>query len=231
MSPFLHPLIKDGKVARFGLRAAWSLFFGRRGFAFPFHSVQDCSLHALHAIYAGKQVKSWIIERQLNVTGVKTATDGKQPFGYYKHDRGVGLGSEERFEPGHCRIVITSCVFFFYFKRIELLLFLSLTVTSNVITESSEKNRRTVQKSVIFTSKQLFCQSQKRSKKGKPFFPSKCFAKLGLQKGCFTDNWLNGNYLLVFFYLCFLRSSGHELLISQYHCLIELKNRENKRKW
>lgn len=58
MSPFLHPLIRDGKVARFGFRAAWSLFFGRRGFAFPFHSVQYCSLQALHAIYASKQVKS-----------------------------------------------------------------------------------------------------------------------------------------------------------------------------
>lgn len=92
MSPFLHPLIRDGKVARLGLRAAWSLVFGRRGFAFPFHSVQDCSLQALHAIYASKQVKSWITERQLNVTGLKTATGGKQPFGYYKHDRGVGLG-------------------------------------------------------------------------------------------------------------------------------------------
>ena len=92
MSPFLHPLIRDGKVARLGLRAAWSLVFGRRGFAFPFHSVQDCSLQALHAIYATKQVKSWITERQLNVTGLKSATGGKQPFGYFKHDRGVGLG-------------------------------------------------------------------------------------------------------------------------------------------
>ena len=113
--------------------------------------------------------------------------------------RGWTRASEERLEPGHCRIVITSCVF--DFKRIELWLFLSLTVTSNAITESSEKNRRTVQKSVIFTSKQLFCQSQKRSKKGKPFFPSKCFATLGLQKGySLITDWMAITYL--YFSIC-----------------------------
>ena len=143
--------------------------FFEKGVCFsPFHSVQDCSLQALHAIYASKQVKSLITARQLNVIGLTTATGGKQPFGYYKHALTEGLNSSfcGKFEPGDCRIVIILrpvcvCVFFFNFKRFELLLFLSLTVTSNVITESSEKNRRTVQKSVIFTSKQLFCQSQK----------------------------------------------------------------------
>ena len=133
--------------------------FFEKGVCFsPFHSVRDCSLQALHAIYASTQVKSWMTARQLNVTGLETATGGKQPFDYYKHDRGVELGLlwkiRTRTLPD-CHYVL--CFFFLNFKRFELLLFLVLTVTSNVITESSEKNRRTVQKSVIFTSKQLFC--------------------------------------------------------------------------
>ena len=195
--------------------------FFEKGVCFsPFHSVQDCIVyrHLTQFTQASKQVKSWITARQLNVTGLKTTTGRKQAFAYYKHDRGVELGLlwkiRTRTLPD-CHYVL--CVFFFFlnFKRFELLLFLSLTVTSNVITESSEKNRRTVQKSVIFTSKQLFCQSEKRSKKGKPFFvfTSKCFSKSGRQKGYFINNWLNGNYLLLFFYLCFWRSSGDELLI------------------
>lgn len=119
---------------------------------------------------------------------VKNRNWREAPFGYYKHDRGVGLGLPRKDSNPDIAGLSLRPVCFFYFKRIELLLFLSLTVTSNAITESSEKNRRTVQKSVIFTSKQLFCQSQKRSKKGKPFFPQQMLCNVRATKRLFTNN-------------------------------------------
>ena len=127
--------------------------------------------------------------RQLNVTGLKTATGGKHPSAITSMTEGLDSGFRGKIRTRtlpDCHYVL--CFFFFYFKRIELLLFLSLTVTSNAITESSEKNRRTVQKSVIFTSKQLFCQSQKRSKKGKSFFPQQMLCNVRATKRLFTNN-------------------------------------------
>lgn len=212
MSPFLHPLIRDGKVARFGFRAAWSLFFGRRGFAFPFHSVQYCSLQALHAIYASKQVKSWITERQLNVTGLKTATGGKQPFGYYKHDWGVGLGLPRKdsnpdiaglsLRPVFLTLNVSNCGYF-------CLLQLPPTLSPNPQRRIVEQFKR-----ALFSPQNSYFVNLKSEVKKVSLFSQQMLCNVRATKRLFTNNWLNGNYLLVFFYLCFSRSSRDELLIS-----------------
>ena len=200
MSPFLHPLIRDGKVARLGLRAAWSLFFGRRGFAFPFHSVQDCSLQALHAIYASKQGKSWITERQLNVTGLKTATGGKQPFGYYKHDRGVGLGLPRKdsnpdiavlsLRPVFFTLNVSNCCYF-------CLLQLPPTLSPNPQRRIVEQFKR----ALFSPQNSYFVNLKSEVKKVSLFFPSKCFATLGLQKGySLITDWMATTYL--YFSIC-----------------------------
>lgn len=200
MSPFLHPLIRDGKVARFGFRAAWSLFFGRRGFAFPFHSVQYCSLQALHAIYASKQVKSWKTERQLNVTGLKTATGGKQPFGYYKHDWGVGLGLPSKdsnpdiaglsLRPVFLTLNVSNCGYF-------ILLQLPPTLSPNPQRRIVEQFKR----ALFSPQNSYFVNLKSEVKKVSLFFPSKCFATLGLQKGySLITDWMATTYL--YFSIC-----------------------------
>ena len=163
--------------------------FFEKGVCFsPFHSVQDCSLQALHAIYASKQVKSLITARQLNVIGLKTATGGKQPFGYYKHALTEGLNSSfcGKFEPGDCRIVIILrpvcvCVFFFslilnasnccYFCLLQL-----------PPTLSPNPQRRIVEqfKRALFSPQNSYFVNLKSEVKKVSlffFFTSKCFAK------------------------------------------------------
>ena len=196
MSPFLHPLIRE-KWCVLAFARLDPCFFGRRGFASPFHSVQDCSLQALHAIYASKQVKSWITERQLNVRGLKTATGGKQPFGYYKHDRGVGLGLPRKdsnpeiaglsLRPVFFTLNVWNCCYF-------CLLQLPPTLSPNPQRRIVEQFKR-----ALFSPQNSYFVNLKSEVKKVSlfFFTSKSFAKLGRQKGCFTDNWVSGNYFSI----------------------------------
>ena len=104
--------------ARLGL-----CFLGEGGLLFHFilsnivvyrHIVVYRQYCSLHAIYARKQVKSWITERQLNVTGLKT--------GYYKHDWGVGLGLPRKdsnpdiaglsLRPVFFTLIVSNCCYF-----------------------------------------------------------------------------------------------------------------------
>lgn len=201
MSPFLHPLIRDGKVARFGLRAAWSLFFGRRGFAFPFHSVQYCSLQALPAIYASKQVKSWITERQLNVTGLKTATGGKHPSAITSMTEGLDSGFRGKIRTRtlpDCHYVLC---FFFTLNVSNCCYFCLLQLPPTL---SPNPQRRIVEqfKRALFSPQNsYFVNLKSEVKKVSLFFPSKCFATLGLQKGySLITDWMATTYL--YFSIC-----------------------------
>ena len=116
--------------------------------------------------------------------------------------RGWTRASEERFEPGHCRIVITSCVFFFFTLNVSNSCYFCLLQLPPTL--SPNPQRRIVEqfKRALFSPQNsYFVNLKSEVKKVSLFSPSKCFATLGLQKGySLITDWMATTYL--YFSIC-----------------------------
>ena len=131
---------------------------------------------------------------------IKNRNWREAPFGYYKHDWGVGLGLPRKdsnpdiaglsLRPVFLTLNVSNCGYF-------CLLQLPPTLSPNPQRRIVEQFKR----ALFSPQNSYFVNLKSEVKKVSLFFPSKCFATLGLQKGySLITDWMATTYL--YFSIC-----------------------------